>query len=132
MANFVYGKAKQAFGNKQIDWLNDDIRAILVDGADYTPAQNTDEFLSAITAGAREEVSASFTGKTNVLGALGAANVTFSSTAGDACELVVVYQHTGVDSTARLIACFDTAGGLPVTLGGNVTCAWGGGIVLNL
>lgn len=132
MANALYGKAKEAFATKLIDWVNDNIKAMLVDAADYTPSINVDQFLSDIPSAAREETSANLTGKSATLGACAAANPTFSGTAGDQCEYIVVYQDTGVAGTSRLICLIDTAGGLPVTLGGNVTIAWNGGIVFSL
>lgn len=132
MANALYGKAKQAFANKQIDWLNDTIKALLVDGADYVPSINVDEFLSDIAAAAREETSAALTGKTNVLGALGSNPVVLAATSGDNCEFIVFVQDTGNPATSRLIAIYDTVPGLPVTLGGTVTLTPAGGVLFSL
>ncbi len=36
MANALYDKGREAFLRGQIDWINDDIRVILIDAADYT------------------------------------------------------------------------------------------------
>lgn len=132
MANALYTKAKEKFATAAINWTGDNIKCALVDGADYTPNMSTDEFLSDIAGAAIEETSANLTGKTATGGACGASNVTFSGTAGDGCEYILVYKDTGVSSTSPLICLIDTAGGLPVTLGGNVQVTWNSGIVFNL
>lgn len=128
MANRLYDKGRQGFLDGSIDWDTDDIRAILVDGADYTPDTAAHQFLSSIPAAAREEVSSSLTTKTVVDGVADAADVTFTAAAGDPCEYIVLYKHTGSDATARLIALIDTATGLPVTLnGGDIVVQWDNG-----
>ena len=125
MANRLYDKGRQGFLEGTIDWDTDDIRVILVDGADYTPDTATHQFLSSIPAGAREEVSTSLTSKTVTDGVADAADVTFPGATGDPSEYIVGYKHTGSDATARLIFLIDTATGLPVTLnGGDVVVQW--------
>lgn len=123
----MYGKARQAAGDGGLGWATATIKVLLVDTADYTVSIDVDEFLSDIPAAAREETSAALTTKTNVLGVLDADDVTFSGTAGDGCEAVVVFVDTGVASTSRLIFYIDTAAGLPVTLGSDVTVRWDNG-----
>jgi len=57
-----------------------------------------------------------------------AADVILSSVTGDTCEAIVIYKHTGTESTSRLIAYIDTATGLPVTPnGGDITIQWDSG-----
>ena len=125
MANGLYGKARQAFLSGDIDWLVDDIRAILIDVADYTVAINVDQYLSSIPAAARVAVSASFTNKTATLGVADADDVTFSTATGDQSEALVIYKHTGTDGTSPLIAYLDTATGLPVLPnGGDIVVTW--------
>lgn len=111
-------------------WLNNpfgfdlataDIRLILIDEADDIPTEATDDFLDDILVAAREEVSANVGSKT--FGSVGTgawdfADTTFSAAAGDPIEGVLAYQHTGTDSTSRLIVYDDTAAALPVTLNG--------------
>jgi hypothetical protein len=126
MADVLYDTGRNAFLTGDIDWVNDDIRAILVDTADYTVNAATDEFLDDVPAGAREEISA-LTGKTAVDGVADADDVAFSATSGDDCEAIVLYKHTGSDATSQLIAYIDQAAGLPVTLGGDVTVRWDDG-----
>ena len=119
MANALYDRGREGFLGKLIGWDTDDIRAILVDAADYTVNLATHQFLSSVPAPARVAVSPSFTGKTITNGVADADDVTFASVSGDPCEAIVIYQHTGNDATARLIAYIDTATGLPVTPNSN-------------
>ena len=48
MANSLYTKAKQGLIDGSIDLDTDDIRVVLVDGADYTPNLATHQFLTSI------------------------------------------------------------------------------------
>lgn len=128
MANALYGLGRQAFLDGDLDWTAQDIRVILVDTADYTVAIDTHDFLDDIPVAARVATSGAFTSKTSTLGVADAADVVFTSVTGDQSEALVIYQHTGVESTSRLIAYIDTAVGLPITPnGGNITTAWDGG-----
>lgn len=127
MANALYGKAKESFLKGEINWASDDIKAVLVDTADYTVSIDVDQFLSDIPSGAREETSANFASKTTTLGVADAADIVFSATSGDTCEALVIYKDTGSAATSRLIAYIDTATGLPVTLGGDQTVRWDNG-----
>lgn len=101
--NRIYPKAKEA----SWDWVNDDIRAILVDLADYTPNFITDDNLDDIPALARVGSAVALTGKTNTLGVLDANDVTFTAVTGDPCEAVILYKHTGTESTSKLFAIID-------------------------
>lgn len=138
-ANHINQHGIKHFARGNIIWLasgGSDVRIMLIDEADDTPL-DTDEFLSAIAAGAREETMAA--GMTlvdaAVDGVLDASDVTFTATSGDTCEGVLMYKHTGADATAALIAYWGstTAGqGLPVTLGGDVTVAWNASGILKI
>ncbi|HUU63137.1 MAG TPA: hypothetical protein VMX96_04360 [Dehalococcoidia bacterium] len=128
MANMLYEKARQGFLDGSIDWDTDDIRAILIDTADYTVDLDAHDNLDDIPAGARVAVSGSLTGKTVVDGVADADDVTFSAVTGDQCEAIVLYKHTGVESTSRLIAYIDSATGLPVTPNsGDIEVQWADG-----
>lgn len=105
--NRLYGKGKEAFLNGAIDWVNDDIRAILIDTGDYTPNFSTDDNLDDIPAGGRVGTAAALTGKTNTLGVLDADDPTFIGLTGDTVEAYVLYLHTGTESTSTLIGFFD-------------------------
>lgn len=122
MTNALYDKGREAFLTGAINWLSDDIRVLLVDIADYTPDLATHEFLDDIPLAARVATSPSLTSKSANDGIADAADVTFSLVAGDVSEALVIYQHTGTESTSHLIAYMDVCLGLPITPnGGNVT-----------
>ncbi len=128
MANALYDKGREAFLNGDIDWLNDDIRVILVDLADYTPNLATHDFLDDVPGAARVAVSGALASKTSTNGVADAADVTWSLVTGDQSEAIVLYKHTGVEATSNLIAYIDTATGLPVTPnGGDITVQWDNG-----
>lgn len=125
MANAIYPTFKEALLSATApDLANVNVRAILVDLADYTYSTAHD-FLDDVAAGAREEVSGNIGSKTIAAGVFDAADVTFTGTSGDTCEAIILYIHTGTDATSRLIAYFDTGvTGLPATLGGDITIRW--------
>lgn len=125
MATQHYPKYLQAQLEKASDavaWLTDDIRAILIDTADYT-YNAAHDFLDDVAAASREEVSGALGSKTSTDGTADCADWTWSATTGDVCEAIIIYKHTGTDSTARLIAYIDNWTGLPVTLGTDVIAA---------
>lgn len=128
MANALYDKGRQGFLEGLIDWDTDDIRLILIDAADYVVNLATHDNLDDIAVAARVAVSGSLTGKTVTDGVADAADVTFTAVSGDVSEALVLYKHTGVESTSRLIAYIDAATGLPVTPnGGNINVVWDNG-----
>lgn len=125
MANALYDHGREGFLDGSIDFDTDDIRCILIDAADYTVDLALHDNLDDIPGAARVAVSGALTGKTVAAGVADAADVTFSSVTGDQCEAIVIYKHTGVESTSRLIAYIDSATGLPVTPnGGDITVQW--------
>lgn len=128
MANALYDYGREGFLAGDIDWDADDIRVILVDAADYTVDLAAHQHLDDVPAAARVAVSAALTGKTTTAGVADAADVTLSAVTGDVSEALVIYQHTGVETTSRLIAYIDTATGLPVTPnGGDISIQWDAG-----
>lgn len=125
MANYIYDKACSSLWAANIDWEIDNIKAVLVDTADYTANKATDEFLSDIPVAARVATSANLTSTTITGRVVDAADVVLSSVSGDTSEAVVLYQDTGVAGTSRLIIYADTATGLPVTPNGtDITIRW--------
>ena len=127
MANSLYTKGKQHLIDGTIDLDTNDIRAILVDGADYTPNLATHETLANIPAAGRVAVSGALQSKTVTDGVFDAADVTFPAVTGDQFEYIVLYQHTGAES-ALLLLLIDTATGLPCTPNGSdITISWSSG-----
>lgn len=128
MANALYDSGREGFLAGDIAWDSDDIRLILVDTADYTVNLATHDNLDDIPAGARVATSGAFAGKTTAAGVADANDVTLSAVTGDPSEAIVIYKHTGTESTSRLIAYIDTATGLPVTpSGGDIIVQWDNG-----
>lgn len=114
MANALYDKGREGFLDGSIDWDTNDIRVCLVKST-YTPTLASDTYMSTITAHDNGR-SAALTSKTVTAGVADAADTTLTATAASACNALVVFQHTGVDATARLIAYIDTpTSGLPFT-----------------
>lgn len=121
MASALYPSFKQLLLGGDIDLATDDIRAIIVDTADYTYSAAHD-FLDDVAVGARVAVSSALASKTITSGVFDAADVTFSAVTGDSVEAIVLYKHTGVDATSSLIAYID---GISVTPnGGNIVASW--------
>lgn len=136
MANSLYGAYKQVvLGDAAISGFaipnleTSDLRMILIDSTDYTPNISTNQDLVDIPALSRVAVAA-LSNKTlilvNGLVTLGADNGTFHSVSGDQSEIIVIYNHTGVENTSLLIVQFDTFGsGMPVTPnGGDIEVDW--------
>lgn len=125
----LYGKGREGFLGGDIDWENDDVRMILVDIGLYTVLIDVHDMLDDIPAGARVAVSGALGSKTIPLGVADAADVTCIGVTGASIEALVLYKHTGTESTSRLIAYIDTASsGLPVTPnGGDITVIWDNG-----
>ena len=105
MANALYDNGRNAFLTKLIDWVNDDIRALLVrtsgggSGPYYTPDLAAHDFLNDIPSNSdcRPVAAVALSGKSASLnnGVADANDVTFPGVpAGDAISRVVLYLHT--------------------------------------
>ena len=126
MANALYPKYKQALLAKTHDMDTDSIRALLVDGADYTYSTAHD-FLNDVNGGtAVVATSSGLTSPTITDGVCDTADFTFSTVTGDQSENIILYNHdgngAGADSARQLVAFYDTGmTGMPVTPnGGNI------------
>ncbi len=131
MANALYDKARESFLSQTpaLDWDTDTIKVDLVRG--YTPNLATHQYVSDIAVGGGTVVSttAALGTKTVTAGVADAADTVFSAVpAGAACQHLVIFKDTGVAGTSPLIACIDTATGLPVTPnGGDINVTWDNG-----
>ena len=113
MSNVLYDKGREGFLDGTIDWDSGDIRVCLVASAYTFSAAH--QFMSDIGANDNGR-SAALGSKTVTSGVADAADTTLTATSAVACEALVIFQHTGVDATARLIAYIDTpSAGLPFT-----------------
>lgn len=118
MANALYTKGKEGILNGTIDLDTDNIKAVLIDTADYTVNTSTHDNLDDVAGAARVDTSANLT-VTVTGGTVDAADYSFVAASGDQAEAIILYQDTGVESTSRLIAYYDTfTSGMPVTPNG--------------
>lgn len=134
MVNAMFDSFKNQILNNtgtRVDFTSETrITAILVDHTDDTPVVATDDFFDDILTAAIEEtqVLTTTTIGSSAAGVFDAVDTVFTGTTGDACDSIVIYDdNTGADSTLPLVAFWDVAGGLPVTLGGTVTIVWDSG-----
>ena len=120
MANKLYPKSKKQLLQAGIDLSAVNVRAILVDTAAYT-YDDAHDFLDDIPAGARIAVSGNLTGKAfGDDGSFDSDDPTLTAVSGASIEAIVLYVHTGTDSTSRLIMFQDTGvTGLPLTPDGS-------------
>jgi hypothetical protein len=128
MANALYTKAKQAILDNALDLKDGDIRAILIDTGAYTADLAADDNLDDVAGGARISSAVALANKTVTDGVFDADDVTFTAVSGASVEAVLLYLHTGVESTSKLLALLDTGTGLPITpSGGDITVRWSSG-----
>lgn len=119
MSNGLYSKGREKFLCAQINWLEDDIKAALVDAADYTVNLATHEFLSDIPLIGRTAISNSLTDKTATNGWAGTSSIVFENPIGDISEAIVIFKDTGDAATSPLIAYLDSnIQNLPIFLNG--------------
>lgn len=101
----LYPSARARALTTGLNWASGDIRIVLVDsGYVYSEAH---DFLDDVGAGTRVATSSSLTGKTTASGVADASDVTFVALAGDVVAGIIVYEHTGVESTSPLICFYD-------------------------
>ena len=125
--NALFNPGREGFLDGSIDWDSDDIRVMLV--KDTYSFDAADKFLSDLGAVGNGR-SSSLTGKTVTDGVADAADTSLFATDYALCDALVLFQHTGADATARVIAYIDSASsGLPVlpSAGQTVDIAWNNG-----
>lgn len=123
MANAIYPKWKEAvIQGSANSSLAGDVKAILVDTADYT-YNAAHDFLDDVTGAAIVATSANLGTKTYTNGTFDTADFTFTAVTGDVSEALIIYIDTGSAATSRLVCYRDTnVTGLPVTPnGGDIT-----------
>ena len=115
----VFPKAKEQLLQAGINMSSADIRVMLVRST-YT-YDAADEFVADLGA-VDNGRSAALGSKTFTNGVFDAADSTLTATAANGSNALVVFVHTGVDATARLIAYIDDAVGLPFTPEASQVC----------
>jgi hypothetical protein len=112
MANALYDPGREGVLDRTID-MTGDVRTMLVLSTyTFSAAHKFLSDLGAVDNGR----SAALGSKTYASGVFDAADTTLTATAASASKALVVFQHTGSDATARVIAYVDTPiSGLPFT-----------------
>lgn len=129
MSNALYEKGKEGLLDGSINFITDNIKAVLIDLGSYTPSLGSHSNLSDIPSGARVAISGNLSSKTATLGVADAADIILVGVSGASIEAVAIFKDTGTPSTSRLLALVDTASsGLPITPnGGDITLQWSNG-----
>jgi hypothetical protein len=120
MANAIYPKFKEAWltSASDSDLENGNVKAILVDLADYT-YNSAHDFLDDVVGAAIVATSGNLASKTITNGVFDSADPSFTAVTGDVCEGLILYIDTGSSATSRLVAFYDTGvTGFPVTPNG--------------
>lgn len=112
MANVLYDSGREGILDTTID-MTGDVRCVLVKSSyTFDAAHNFMDDIGTEDNGR----SAALSGKTYTAGVFDASDISLTATSAVACEAIVLFQHTGNDATARLIAYIDTpTSGLPFT-----------------
>jgi len=119
MANFIYGKAKEALFNGLFSIQNNSFKVLLVNNS-YVPNELSHTFVSDINSSFIKNRSQNLVNLTNNYGVIDADDVIIDSHDGTAFNAVVLYQVGFSDSNSRLLAYIDTATGIPYS-GSNAT-----------
>lgn len=121
----MYTPAKVSFLTAGIDLSSATIKAVLLKSS-YTPVA-TDQFRSAITAGAEVGTAQALGSKTTTSGVFDAADITFTAVGTTtACDKVLIYKDTGSAATDNLIAVVDLSSAVTPN-GGDIAVTWDNG-----
>lgn len=126
MTSRLFDPGREGILDRTID-MTGDVRAMLVK-AGYT-FDAADKFVADLGANDNGR-SASLAGKTFTAGVFDANDTTLLAGAAEESDALVLFEHTGDDATARLVAYIDDAeSGLPFTpaAGQQVNIAWSNG-----
>lgn len=133
MANTLYPLLKTKLWQADLDLSAITMKAVLVDGDDYTYSA-AHQFLSSVPAGARVSSAVALTGvafgQTGSLSYFDANDVVLPAVTGDTSEVIIIYNDTpGAESAKDLIAYIDVfTVGAPVTPNGSdISVIWPAG-----
>lgn len=126
MSNNRYVKMGDHLGRAEIDLVNGDVRAVLIDTNEYSPDFSSDEYLSDIPEDAIVgTLDESLSGKTLSNGVFDADDALFGAISSSYIGAVVLYMHTGNPATSVLLAYIDESPLFPLDSGGwDVEVAW--------
>jgi len=133
MANAMYPSGGKAIMDGNVVFGTNDLRAILIDAGNYTYSDAHD-FLNDVGGSGRVATSSALASVTTTDGVLDAADKTLSSVSGASVEAILLYKHTGTESTSYLIFYWDTGvTGLPLSpTGGDVIIQWSASGILSI
>ena len=121
MSAALYDHGRDAFLNKLIDVVNDNVKCALV-GAGYVADMAADQFWSAVSANVIG-VPVALTTKATSAGVYSADNVTSAAiSTGSTVTQIVLFVDTGTAGTSRLIAREDYTS--TPTNGGTISVNW--------
>jgi hypothetical protein len=129
MSNSLFGYGRQLYQTGGVNVLTDTIKVCLVATSLYTVNIDGHQYWSDVPSSARITTPVALASKTCTLGALDAADTTFTSVSGsNPIGALEFFKDTGTDSTSPLLAHVDTAAGLPLTPnGGDVIVTYDNG-----
>jgi len=123
MANLLYDTYKEGLLNSDHVMDTNNIRATLIDGADYTFSAAHTNYATEVGTAAKVAVSGNLTSLSIANGVFDTGDFTWSSVTGDQSEEIILWNESLTPDT--LIANYDTGmTGMPVTPNGgdiNVT-----------
>lgn len=120
MANTLMPRFKQGLLNKEHDLDSDQIKASLIDTADYTFSAAHASYASDVASGAKVAESAALGSPSITAGVFDTSDFTWQSVNGDEAEAIFLWNDTPTTPVADpLIAWYDTGmTGMPVTPSG--------------
>ncbi len=120
MANAAYNRFLQGLLAKEHDMDSDDIKATLIDSADYTFSASHTSYATDVGSGAKVAASAALGSPTLTNGVFDTADFTWTAVSGDQSEAVILWNDTPSTPVADpLCVFFDTdLTGMPVTPSG--------------
>jgi len=125
--NALYDYGREGFLDGSISWTTSDVRVMLVrDTYTFSAAHQFVSDLGAVDNGR----SGALTGKSATDGVADAADVSLFASNTATCDALILFVHTGLDASARLIVYLDSASaGLPVSplAGQGVDVVWDNG-----
>lgn len=117
MANTPFNIGRRLFVTQGIHWVNDTIRAALVDTTAYT-FDAAHEYLSQIPLGARLLTTPLVNRSVSSIGGCLADSLSLSGVTGSYAGAIVLYKVGGTEATSPLLVYVDTLPGLPFTPSG--------------
>jgi hypothetical protein len=132
MANAIQNKFKELMLQAYLSGM--DVKAQLVDAADYTYSAAHDYFDDVPAAARVGGLSPALTGKTYTNGVFNADDAVVPAVSGDQSENVIVIGDTGTESTSPILCFIDTfASGMPLTpTGAGVQITWSASGIMQL